>query len=96
MNCELRIPAAGLTEEGFATLKAQMRMLFGMPADVMPRSEFDLRMMLEARSGNVYYPFRKWLLRNGYEVVRAPAFEGGLTRTTLSAVRIWRPPCTRS
>ena len=34
-------------------------------------------MMLEARLGSVNYPFRKWLTRNGYEVVRPPTFERG-------------------
>jgi hypothetical protein len=65
---EIRIPVAGLTDEGFIALKAQMRILFGMPAEVMPQSAAWLHGSLHQHWSD--YPFRRWLAANGYEVLQ--------------------------
>ena len=69
---EIRIPSEGLTGEGFVALKAQMRILFGMPAEVMPHSRVELYNTLRASlRGDISssYPLRRWCTENGYEIL---------------------------
>ena len=65
---EIRIPHVGLTDEGFIALKAQMRILFGMPAEVLPQSVAWLYESLQQHWSD--YPFRRWLAANEYEVLQ--------------------------
>ena len=66
---EIRIPHDGLTDEGFIALKAQMRILFGVPVEVLPHSRSDLFHALQAAPKSAY-PLCRWLAANGYEVLQ--------------------------
>ncbi len=62
---EMRISDYTVTPEKFAAIRAQLRMFFGVPAEVIPSTQSDLRADL-----NGGFKLRAWLVTHGYEVVR--------------------------
>lgn len=89
---ELRIPRDGLTDEGFIALKAQMRMFFGMPIEMLPRS---IKLLYSALEYGVdlpprrYHQFINWLAENGYEVLMDEYVAQGRPMTCYIIRRAW-------
>ena len=56
-----------ISDERFAAIVAWLRVVVGMPADIVPKTKTALRMDLDRRRWT--NPFYGWLRDNGYAVV---------------------------
>jgi hypothetical protein len=65
---EMRIPEDMVTPEEFTAIRVRLRMLFGVPAEIIPPSYTDL--FNDLNSDRELHPLHLWLLTHGYDVDR--------------------------
>jgi hypothetical protein len=65
---QIRIPEGTVTPEEFIAIRTQLRMLFGVPAEVIPDTHVGMCIALSRLTGA--HPLFSWLVENGYEVVQ--------------------------
>ena len=65
---EMRISTNRLGLDEFLAVRARLRMLFGVPAEIIPPSYTDL--FNDLNSERELHPLHLWLLTHGYDVDR--------------------------
>ncbi len=65
---QIRIPEDTVTPEEFIAIRTQLRMLFGVPAEVIPDTHGGVCIALNRLTGA--HPLFSWLVDNDYEVLQ--------------------------
>jgi len=65
---QIRIPEDTVTPEEFIAIRTQLRMLFGVPAEIIPDTHGGMCIALSRLTGA--HPLFSWLVNNSYEVLQ--------------------------